>query len=71
MSTPNRDLALLLLAGAFAATAAVTLLPYAATKTNDFGYFSLCPFAPWSTLALAFVAGVIWVVRSYLRAQQR
>ena len=58
--------ALLIVAIAAVATALVTLLPAQALHKNDLGYFSLCPFAPWSTLALLFVAGIIWMVRGYL-----
>jgi len=51
----------------FAALALWTLLPLPpASRTNDLGYASACPFAPWSTLALLVVAGVIWAVRQYL-----
>jgi hypothetical protein len=42
------------------------MLPFSASKTNDLSYYSLCPFAPWSSLALLFVAGVIWAIRNYL-----
>jgi hypothetical protein len=41
-------------------------LPFSASKTNDLGYFSACPFAPWSTLALLLAAGVLWAIRQYL-----
>jgi len=50
----------------FAGLAALTLLPFTAPRQNDLGYTSMCPFAPWSTLALLVVAGVIWAVRQYL-----
>lgn len=43
-----------------------TVAPYAASTKNDLGYFSLCSFAPWSTLALLLVAGVAWAIRKYL-----
>ncbi len=43
-----------------------TLLPFGASTKNDLGYFSLCSFAPWSTLALLLVAGVVWAIRKYL-----
>ena len=57
---------LLLLVWIFAGSALITLLPLGNTKANDFGYVSACPFAPWSTLALLIVAGLIWAVRQYL-----
>ena len=43
-----------------------TLIPWPGPHRNDLGYMSLCPFAPWSTLMLLMVAGVLWVVRGYL-----
>ncbi len=49
------------------ALAVVTALPFSASKTNDLGYYSLCSFAPWSSVALLFVAGLIWAIRSYLQ----
>ena len=50
----------------FAGLAVLTLLPFSAPKENDLGYTSMCPFAPWSTLSLLVVAGVIWAIRQYL-----
>jgi len=46
--------------------ALLTLMPFSAAKMNDLGYHSICPFAPWSTLALLFVAGVFWMIRGYV-----
>jgi hypothetical protein len=43
-----------------------TLLPFSASKPNDLGYVSTCPFAPWSTLTLLLGAGVAWAIRQYL-----
>ena len=43
-----------------------TMLPLTAPKLNDLGYLSACPFAPWSTLLLLLVAGILWVFRQYL-----
>jgi hypothetical protein len=57
---------LLGLAVLFVGLAVLTLLPFAAPRANDLGYVSMCPFAPWSTLALLLVAGVIWAIRQYL-----
>jgi hypothetical protein len=57
---------LLALASILVALAIWTALPLGASKTNDLGYFSACPFAPWSTLALLLVAGVLWAIRQYL-----
>lgn len=50
----------------FAMAALLTLIPFSAAKMNDIGYHSMCPFAPWSSLALLVVAGVVWVIRGYV-----
>jgi hypothetical protein len=49
--------------------ATVTLLPSSAPMKSDLGYPALCPFAPWSTLALLLLAGLSWVVRGHINAQ--
>jgi len=74
MTQPNRDVVrqrpsntiLLGLIVLFVGLAVVTLLPFTAPRANDLGYMSMCPFAPWSTLSLLVVAGVIWAIRQYL-----
>jgi hypothetical protein len=66
MSDKARIGALLVLSWVFVALSVSTILPLAASKTNDLGYYSLCSFAPWSSLALLLVAGVIWAIRKYL-----
>jgi hypothetical protein len=66
MSDQSRNLGLLILIWILAGAAALTMLPLSAPKANDLGYVSACPFAPWSTLALLLVAGLIWAVRQYL-----
>jgi hypothetical protein len=50
----------------FVGLAVLTLLPFTAPRANDLGYISMCPFAPWSTLSLLLVAGLIWAIRQYL-----
>jgi hypothetical protein len=50
----------------FVGLGVLTLLPFTAPRANDLGYMSMCPFAPWSTLSLLVVAGVIWAIRQYL-----
>jgi hypothetical protein len=64
-------LSLIFLAGAilFAALAAATLIPHSSPTVSDLGYYTLCPFAPWSTLALLFFAALCWVLRRYINAQ--
>jgi Mn2+/Fe2+ NRAMP family transporter len=56
-------LVILLLVGAVA-----TLVPFTNPMVSDMGYHTLCPFAPWSTLTLLFLAGVGWTVRRYVAA---
>ena len=74
MTQPTRDAVrqrpsntiLLGLVVLFVGLAVLTLLPFTAPRANDLGYMSMCPFAPWSTLALLLVAGLIWAIRQYL-----
>ena len=49
--------------------AAATLIPHSSATISDLGYYTLCPFAPWSTLALLFLAGLCWVLRQYIASQ--
>jgi hypothetical protein len=65
MSDSQRNRLLWILFWAPIAIAVWTLLPLDAPKPNDLGYFSACPFAPWSTLSMLMVAGVVWVIRQY------
>jgi hypothetical protein len=67
----RKTLTTLLLASAivFLILAAVTLLPSSAPLVSDLGYSTYCPFAPWSTLTLLFLAGLGWVIRRHIDAQ--
>jgi hypothetical protein len=65
MSKQNIGAILLVLVTIAGGAAVATLLPLGA-KVNDIGYNSWCPFAPWSTLMLSALAGVIWVIRQYV-----
>jgi len=49
--------------------AAATLLPHASLMVSDLGYHTLCPFAPYSTLTLLFLAWLFRAVRQHLDAQ--
>jgi tryptophan-rich sensory protein len=69
MSRQTLSRLLLALAILLAALAAATLVPFSASTISDLGYYTLCPFAPWSTLALLLLAGVSSIVRRYLEAQ--
>ena len=57
---------LLILSWVFVVLSVSTILPFSTAKTNDLGYYSLCSFSPWSSIALLFVAGVLWAIRKYL-----
>jgi hypothetical protein len=68
---PKERLLTLLLAaiGLLVVLALVTLVPYSDHKGGDLGYSTLCPFAPWSTLTFLVPAGLLWLVRSYVKTQ--
>ena len=66
MPPKTRNMILLLLAYLFVVAAIATLLPLTARIKNDLGYFSLCPFAPWSTMLLLMVAGLLGAIRTYM-----
>jgi len=69
MSEKNRSTVLLILIIILIGLSAWTMLPSSATtKVNDLGYVSVCPFAPWSTLALLLAAGFVWAIHRYLWA---
>jgi hypothetical protein len=65
MSHKTRNTVLLVLIVVLAGLAVWTMLPASSAKVNDLGYFSMCPFAPWSTLALLMAAGGVWAIRQY------
>jgi hypothetical protein len=69
MSEKTRNAILLVLASILIILAVATLVPFSISKTNDLGYFSACPMAPWSTLALLLVAGVILAIRQYFKTR--
>ena len=50
--------------------AGVTVVPFSTPMVSDLGYHTVCPFAPWSTLTLLFLAYLAWVVRGYVNQQQ-
>ncbi|GEM_PF-2272512 len=60
---------LLVLAAAAAVSAAATLLPFGPARNPDLGYASWCTFAPASTVILLLAAGVLWVIRQYIRTR--
>lgn len=70
MSRQTITAILRIIAFIFFALALSTVVPWSAVMISDLGYYTLCPFAPWSTLALAFFGGLAWVVRSHMNRQQ-
>jgi hypothetical protein len=60
---------LLVIAIALLVLSLATLVPHTSSMVNVLGYESLCPFAPWSTLALLFGSGVAWAVRQHIDTQ--
>lgn len=73
MSPKNLSGLLLAVAILFLVLAFATLVPYtsgSAAMVSDLGYYTLCPFAPYSTLTLVFVAALAWVVRRYIDNQR-
>jgi hypothetical protein len=64
----RQTLSSLLLAAAilFVVLAVATLVPFSSPMMSDLGYHTLCPFAPYSTLALLFLAALGWVLRRYI-----
>jgi hypothetical protein len=67
----RQTLTAILLASAilFLALAVATLIPSEGLKISDLDYATFCPFAPWSTLALLFFAGLSWVIRRHVNSQ--
>jgi hypothetical protein len=67
----RQALSSLLLAGSvlLLILAAATLIPWSSLMISDLGYHTLCPFAPWSTLTLLFLAWLGRVLRRHIDAQ--
>ncbi len=69
MSRATLSFLLLAVSLLLAAAAMVTLIPHTSPTVSDLGYYTLCPFAPWSTLTLVFFGGLAWFVRQHMNAQ--
>ena len=69
MSKETTSSLLLFLTIIAAASAVATLLPIAPSRNPTIGYASWCPFAPVSTVILLLAAGVLWVIRQYIRTR--
>jgi hypothetical protein len=73
MSPKNLSTVLLAIAILSVVLALATLIPVSSSSPamiSDLGYYTLCPFAPYSTLTLLFVAALAWVVRRYIGSQR-
>ena len=46
-----------------------TAIPYPSKMISDLGYYTFCPFAPYSTGALLLLAGLAWIVRKHVNSQ--
>jgi hypothetical protein len=69
MSRATLSILLLTVSILLTAAALVTLVPHTSPTVSDLGYYTLCPFAPWSTLTLLFFGGLAWFVRQHMNAQ--
>jgi hypothetical protein len=69
MSRATLSFLLLAVSIVLAAAALVTLVPHTSRTVSDLGYYTLCPFAPWSTLTLLFFGALAWFVRQHMNAQ--
>ena len=69
MSKKQISTALLVIVIAAVVAAVATLLPIAPSRNPDLGYSSWCPIAPISTALLLVTAGVLWVIRQYVRTR--
>lgn len=70
MSRKTLSLLLLVISSVLLVLSAATLVPHSSSATvSDLGYYTFCPFAPWSTLALLFFAWLAWVLRSHIKSQ--
>lgn len=67
MSRANLSKVFLAFAAVFLVLAIATVLPHDAPVVSDLGYQSWCPFAPYSTLALLFGAGLCQSLRKHLK----
>jgi hypothetical protein len=68
-SRQTAGILLLAIAVVLAILAVATLIPYRVPAISDLGYYSLCPFAPWSTLMLLFGAGLSWALRRHVQSR--
>lgn len=70
MSRQTVSSVLLLLAIVLLVAGLSTLIPWQTKMISDLGYYTLCPFAPYSTGTLLLLAGLAWVVRNHIESQK-
>ena len=70
MAPNTRNQTLLITASLSVGGAVLTIIPSDTKIASDLGYHSLCPFAPWSTLLLLLLAGIIAAMRSYMMSRK-
>jgi hypothetical protein len=71
MSRHTLSLLLLVAIVVLAVLAAATLIPSSSLMVSDLGYRTFCPFAPYSTITLLFLAALGWAVRRHINAQEQ
>ena len=69
MSRNTISSVLLVLTLALIVSGLATLIPASSKMISDLGYYTFCPFAPYSTGSLLLLAGLAWVVRQHIRRQ--
>ena len=69
MSRQTVSSVLFFLALILAVSGLATLIPWQSKMISDLGYYTFCPFAPYSTGTLLLLARLAWVVRSHIKSQ--
>jgi len=69
MSRQTVSSVLFFLATVLAILGIATAVPYPSKMISDLGYYTFCPFAPYSTGALLLLAGLAWIVRKHVNSQ--
>lgn len=68
MSKRTLSSLLLALVVVFLVLGLATLWPSHGLIVSDLGYYTFCPFAPWSTLAMLLLAGLSWALYRHVRS---
>ena len=69
MSRQTLSSILLAIASILLVLGLATAVPYHSKMISDLGYYTFCPFAPYSTGTLLLLAGLAWIVRRHVMAQ--